>query len=638
MRSVWIFACIAIFSLGFVARPAAGQEPGAGEPAIQWEVKNRFRLFRRERDFLRHVAAFGTDGILAAEERLAKDSDGRGWAKDMVDGLCVDALGKLREFCDRDGQRELYLTPHDHHVAVGITNTAVDASCAWSFDDGEQTQQATTKCDEDVSLWIRYGRTTAVSVDITLADGTARRVSSEMQVRDFLIAGIGDSVASGDGNPDQPVALSHIGFCFRRFGGGARNEYFRPGRAGYTGNRACDSGSGGDGGRSNADWERHGARWMSAACHRSLYSYQVRTALALAVENPHIAVTYIPLACTGASIADGLFNSQRAREIVCESGAITSCLRTVPGQLSQLADLMELARRRQPDRNLDLVLLTIGANDIGFSGLVADVMIEAAAERMLFQRAGVIATLEQARRALATELPGNFAKLRAELKTMVGGDLSRIVFVSYGHPALSEGGAPCPGGLDGFDVHPAFAMNGERLRSVAAFVTDKFFSAVRALSLCESGVLCAHPATDRMTFVDGHQAAFVQHGFCARSPADPDFDRDCFSREGESFQRNLALAATDPLVCDQDPGEFRPYAPRSRWIRTANDSYFTAMTYPQGLSSALQPSDIHDATWGATSAVYGGAIHPTAQGHAAMADAALPAVRQVLGLLPSPSP
>jgi len=34
------------------------------------------------------------------------------------------------------------------------------------------------------------------------------------------------------------------------------------------------------------------------------------------------------------------------------------------------------------------------------------------------------------------------------------------------------------------------------------------------------------------------------------------------------------------------------------------------------------------------SAVYGGAIHPTAEGHAAMADAALPAVRQVLGLQP----
>jgi hypothetical protein len=52
--------------------------------------------------------------------------------------------------------------------------------------------------------------------------------------------------------------------------------------------------------------------------------------------------------------------------------------------------------------------------------------------------------------------------------------------------------------------------------------------------------------------------------------------------------------------------------------------------------AVLQPSDIHDATWGVLSAVYGGAVHPTAEGYAAMADAALPAARQVLGL-PSPA-
>jgi hypothetical protein len=56
------------------------------------------------------------------------------------------------------------------------------------------------------------------------------------------------------------------------------------------------------------------------------------------------------------------------------------------------------------------------------------------------------------------------------------------------------------------------------------------------------------------------------------------------------------------------------------------------MTYPQAQSSSMQPSDIHDATWGLLSAVYGGAIHPTAEGHAAMADAALPAAEAQLHL------
>src|SRR6266542_3974140 len=100
--------------------------------------------------------------------------------------------------------------------------------------------------------------------------------------------------------------------------------------------------------------------------------------------------------------------------------------------------------------------------------------------------------------------------------------------------------------------------------------------------------------------------------------------------------RMLVAGATDPLACNLSAREFRAYAVRSRWIRTANDSYFTAMTYPEGLPSTLQPSDIHDATWGALSAVYGGALHPTAEGHAAMADAALSAVHEVLGL-PAPT-
>jgi hypothetical protein len=56
------------------------------------------------------------------------------------------------------------------------------------------------------------------------------------------------------------------------------------------------------------------------------------------------------------------------------------------------------------------------------------------------------------------------------------------------------------------------------------------------------------------------------------------------------------------------------------------------MTYPEGLPLMLQPSDLHDAIWGILAVVYGGAIHPTAEGHAAMADAALPAARQVIGV------
>ena len=241
-----------------------------------------------------------------------------------------------------------------------------------------------------------------------------------------------------------------------------------------------------------------------------------------------------------------------------------------------------------------------------------------------------MATVADAQKILDTGLPGDFAKLRAALKPMVGGNLARIVFVSYGHPALAAPDMPCPGGRDGFDVHPAFGADGTRLRQVADFVSRQFLPKIKALALC-GGTLCRDPKTEPMTFVDTHQPAFAGHGVCARSNNDPTFDRDCFSPDGKSFDANLATAATDPMACGRTASEYRPYASRARWVRTANDSYFTTMSYPQGVS-VLQPVNIHDATWGVLSAVYGGAIHPTAEGHAAMADAALPAMREVLGV------
>src|SRR5689334_13372421 len=73
--------------------------PNAAAVRIEWEVKNRFRLFRNEADFQRHVAATRNDGVLGAERRLEISSDGRGWARDIVERLCIDRGGRLIETC-----------------------------------------------------------------------------------------------------------------------------------------------------------------------------------------------------------------------------------------------------------------------------------------------------------------------------------------------------------------------------------------------------------------------------------------------------------------------------------------------------------------------------------------------------------
>ncbi len=603
-------------------------ETGSSGLQLTWEVKNRFRLFRAEADFRRHVTNGGA-GVLAAEQRMANETGGRGWARLTVGHLCVDPAGRLLEPCERDGVSESYLAPADHRIGVRVAGSLpAGASCTFNFDTGDgNPQRIAHACNQELDLRVRHGRPTIASVEVATTDGTVRVATTEVLVRDLLVAGLGDSIAAGEGNPDRPIALADEGFCFRQFVSGSGSDYFRPSRAGYKGNKSCEIGRGAT--SEAREWTDLGARWMNQACHRSLYSYQIRAALALAVEQPHMAVTFVPLACTGATIETGLLGSQRAREINC--GA-RSCPSTMPAQVAQLQEVLAAARRRDPSRALDLVLLTVGANDIYFSGLVADVILESTAERLLFRRSGVIAYVGESDSVLARKLPRDFTRLRAALKPLVGGDLARVLYVSYGHPALASNGAACNGGRDGFDIHPAFSVDPERLRVVAEFVNERFLPKIMALATCSGGILCTNGSADAMSFVDAHQTAFRGRGLCARAPEDPEFDRLCFKADGTSFTADLAQAATEPLACGRSVKDFRPYATRARWIRTANDSYFAAMTYPEGITSALQPSDIHDATWGVLSAVYGGAVHPTAEGHAVMAEAALAEMRRVLRL------
>ncbi len=624
---------LAVLAVLIVIAPldaAFAQLADTGNFHIVWEVKNRFRLFRNEVDFLHQVAASRGDGVLAAERRLEQASGGLGWAKDVVANLCVDDYGNLLQTCDRDGVKESYLTPRDYPIGVAISGPVPQgATCAWSFDDGSgPLRQMNAACDAEVRVRVPYGRTTVATVDIPLGDGTAQRAVTEISVRDLLIAGLGDSIAAGEGDPDQAVKLEG-GFCFRRFGGG---QYYRPGRAGFTGDSSCENGPASE--ATERDWTHHGARWMSPPCHRSLYSYQVRTALALAIEQPHAAVTFLPLACTGASIEAGMFNGQSFDDCPATVG---TCSGTAPAQLTELKNIMEEVHKQEPQRQLDMILLTIGANDINFAGMVANVIVDALTERLILGRGGGIISVQDAADALQNKLPQQFARLRAALKPYVGGNLSRVVFVSYPNPAMQAPGKPCPGGRDGLDIHPAFSANAERLRQAADFVDNKFLPTIKALATCDGPKVCQNPLTDRMTFVDSHQTEFERHGMCVHAASDPVFDRKCFSQDGKSFATDLVAAAEDPLVCSIPAGDYLPYASRARWIRTANDSYFTAMTYPQGIPATLRPTDIHDALWGVLSAVYGGAVHPTAEGYAAMADAALPATRVVLGLPQPPS-
>jgi hypothetical protein len=616
--------------------------------SITWEVKSRFRLFKNEDDFKYMADNHGRNGILADETALAKATNGNGWARRMVNELCLDDDGQLLDLCtrdysghdasDRESIRENYLAPAEHRIGVKADGAPTGALCTWKFlTDGNDATAVVKKdrpCADEVFDRVAYGKTTSVQLAVAAQQNAAptATATADIKVRDILVIGLGDSTAAGEGNPDRPVGLADNGFCFSRFLTGDVGAYYRPNLAAYHGNRSCADPNNPD---DATNWANARARWMNGECHRSLYSYQLRVALALAIENPQIAVTFIPLACTGATIKAGILDRQPARERYCDfRPGHPPCSRWVPGQIDTLNIILAKAHQRDKNRNPDLLLLSIGANDIDFSGLVANVMIDHKTKEFdIFKKAGLVSDVKTAAQKLDKTLPGDFADLRTVLKRILGNNLERVVFVSYGHPALYDNGKSCPASRQGFDVHPAFIIDGDLLETTSEFVKTKFFPRLQAFATCGKDSGCRSDL-DRMTFVDDHQAQFESHGFCAQADDDPAFDRECFKVRGGSFKTDPEAAQADPMACpNRYASSFRAYASRQRWIRTANDSYFAAMTYPTELP--VRPANIHDPIWGATSAVYGGAMHPTAQGYAAIADAALPAARRLLDL-PAP--
>jgi hypothetical protein len=154
--------------------------------------------------------------VLAAEQSLATESRGRGWARDMVVRLCVDAAGRVANECVRDGVRESYLSPADHRIEARLAGRFDPAAvCAWTFADSDSLpRNLTVNCREPVNLRVVYGKPTLATVDIAAPGGPVRRATTEILVRDLLVAGLGDSIAAGEGNPDRPVALADDGYCF----------------------------------------------------------------------------------------------------------------------------------------------------------------------------------------------------------------------------------------------------------------------------------------------------------------------------------------------------------------------------------------------------------------------------------------
>ena len=598
----------------------------SAEPRITWRVENPFRFFNRPADTEVHRATYNAldekerlTPVLSAERALARRHPTDGWAAGMVDQTCWSTT-RNRYACA--AQRD-YLRPRDHRVIMTISDIpdADRLDCTWltaPLTRGGRGGSVTAPCDRPVTLAVPYPGGARVTVEI----GGREIAATTATVTDLLIVAMGDSFASGEGNPDVPVRFSRE----RRadYGTGSRDEPL----TGYPA-RVGSWNSIGD-----ATFIEHNARWLDQACHRSLYSHQMRAALQLAVEDPHRAVTFVGYACSGAEIIDGLFLHYKGHEWVpnppdlSQLSAIAQAQcgpRDAPpvdlpeayhmgGQIPALRGGLVM-RRCAPDdaRKIDLVMVSIGGNDIGFARLLANAVLS---DQSLLRRLGgwfgqvhgFLAASEQLDR-LEVRLKSLNRAIRGLLH-VPWPESDRILLTAYPSLAmLPDGRNLCPDGNAGMTVSPDFVLSEIQARESTA-------AAGRLDAVLED--------TSRQngwTFVSSHRQRFQGRGICAG------YTNYSFTRADDLRLPRWTGRRWEPY----NPADWQAYAPRQRWFRTPNDAFMTGNFHVSAslIQKVLKLQSLSSFQL-LLASTYSGAFHPTAEGQAAMADAVVIEARRVL--------
>lgn len=607
-----------------------GLAPGAAvmTPAIVWRVENPFRFFADPADTEVHRATYNAltpqerqHPVLSAERALSNRFD-EGWAATMYRKTCWNWSGNLFECAGKDA----YINPASHTVVLDLTGVpeaqaAATLECVWTQRPISRTrqkgQQITQSCAEPVKFDVPYPEGSEISVEV----GGREAAKTDVRVRDILVAGMGDSFGSGEGNPDIPV----------RFSRERSADYGKSTDADMTGfpARVGPWKQIGD-----KDFIEENARWLDQACHRSLYSYQMRAALQLAVEDAHRAVTFAGVACSGSEVVPGLFLRYKGNEWVprppelsqisalaqAQCGSEDAPMQDLPEAYHMSGKIPELQgglvlRKCEPGnaRKIDILFVSIGGNDIGFSRIVANAVLDD--ESKLKQLGGWFGQVWTPAEALArlANVDARYKSLNRAAHNILHipwEQSDRVILTGYpGMAMLDDGKRVCPDGQAGMEVMPEF-----RLSTKKALEGEKVAEKLNA-------VMKKSASTYGWSYVDAHRSQFVGRGLCAG-----------YTDSAPSIADDLRLPRkVDGSWIPYNPADFHAYATRQRWFRTPNDAFMTGNFHVSaGVMQKVLKLENFSFMQVLLAATYSGAFHPTAEGHAAIADAAAERARQVL--------
>jgi hypothetical protein len=589
---------------------AFGGLHASAEPAstIQWKVANPFPFIKDDeivsqiKDVYDHLARSGEPSSLALERALQNNTQDRfGWfsriAQNDSAATCWDS--KNIKFRSEDPLCTDYFTAKSHKIRIWVSNkeSLQGRECAWFADDIPIAKQ---NCDEEIIYSLPYGETRILTVQISgllNSDPPAEKVF----VDDKLVVGLGDSYASGEGNPDSPatIDLAH---------GNPDSKLFSstglPTPTHLAGSRA---------------------EWLDRRCHRSMYSYQFKTALQLALSKPNIVVRFISFACSGA-VTNDIFKKPQTSLQEHAPKSIDALrpdksYRRVEIQINALKKLLyPLGKPSVGSRPIDYLLISTGGNDVHFARYVAYIALAGNSWlNVPLRLVGQKKTPPRRPKEITQRLARNYDVLNRILLNDLdirgcefGKICNRIILTAYPSPLTDESENLCTGERGEFKV--PFGEEKEpgrenRIRRVAERVIEPLSIAQRDASQLYG-----------WTLVTEHLGQFRQHGFCGRDLQNIESPNEILSipvlRNGQWFYRSKQSEQWLPFDIDQ----YLPYATRQRWFRLPVDA---KLVIAQGLNRYGIKRDLF------FSDELAGIMHPTAEGAAAMADANLSAIEGI---------
>lgn len=295
-----ISAVCSLANLGAAGQAIAQQAmPAAAESSVvSWQVVNRFPVFRNSEVFARIAGVADERGnarealwrVGASAESVMKDPR---FYKQLRAHLPISAETAWQE------HEQLYdasiLFREENHIVA--TSVEIGEDCLWELrgpmmsavdyelETAPAVSQVRGSCAQSPHL-----RVPNISQPYRLRltrVNPALLLETDVRIEQKLIVALGDSFASGEGNPDHPA----------KFEKSVDNRRLK--HDWYLGNYS-----------SQVLLAGNSAQWWDLACHRSLLAWPSMAALKQAINEPHSVVQFASFACSGAEIYDGLFNPQ----------------------------------------------------------------------------------------------------------------------------------------------------------------------------------------------------------------------------------------------------------------------------------------------------------------------------------------